>query len=292
MTAAQRPTALRGYDEYSDVEYVFKAHTTTRPPVREYVGDLWARRQFMKALATASLRGERSSTFLGEMWGVLDPLFQAAIYIFVVAVIRGGRSGGFQTAALIIAGVFLFNYSKIGLNEGGRSILASKGLMLNSSFPRALLPLAEIYKGLLEFLPSIALYVVIHLVTRQPLGQGLFLLPLLFLLQTAMAIGMALLVATATVYVRDTVNLLNYVTRILIFVTPVIYPASSLSPTLRTLLSIINPLFPLFSAYQTIIVGGVPTVGQVLLTTFWATLLLVAGYRVFVSHERAFALRL
>ena len=81
-------------DEYSDVEYVFKAHSTTRPPVREYVADLWARRQFMKALAAASLRGERSNTFMGEMWGVLDPLFQAAIYIFVVAVIRGGRGGG------------------------------------------------------------------------------------------------------------------------------------------------------------------------------------------------------
>ena len=70
-------------------------------------------------------------------------------------------------------------------------------------------------------------------------------------------------VATATVYVRDMVNLLNYLLRVLIFVTPVIYPVSALTPGCAPFLSI-NPLFPLFSAYQTIILGGVPTAGQVL----------------------------
>jgi teichoic acid transport system permease protein len=287
MTAVE-PTALR---EYSDVEYVFKANGSSRPTVREYVSDVWERRQFLKTLAAARLRGEQSNTFMGELWGVLDPLLQAAIYMFVVAIIRGGRGGGLETATMIISGVFFFNYSKIGLNEGGRSILTGKGLMLNSTFPRALLPLAEIYKGLLEFLPSIALYAIIHVATQRPIGQGLFLLPLLFVLQTAMAIGMSLLVATATVYVRDTVNLLNYITRILIFITPVIYPVAGMAPALRTVLSI-NPLFPLFAAYQTIILGGVPTAGQILLTVFWSLFFLIVGYQVFVSHERAFALRL
>jgi teichoic acid transport system permease protein len=290
MTAVQHSATLR---DYSDVEYVFEAHSTDRPPAREYVRDLWARRQFLRTLAKARIRGEQSNTFMGELWGVLDPLFQAAIYMFLVTVIRGGRGGPdvWSTATMIISGVFFFNYTRAALNDGGRSILNSKGLMLNSSFPRALLPLAEIYKGLLEFAPSIALYAVIHLVTQRPIGQGVFLLPLLFLLQTAMGIGIAFLVATATVYVRDTVNLLNYVTRILIFVTPVIYPASSLAPPLRALLSL-NPLFPLFAAYQAIVLGGVPSVGQVFLTAFWAVLFLVVGYKVFVSHERAFALRL
>jgi teichoic acid transport system permease protein len=290
MTAAQHSVDLR---EYSNVVSVFDAQSTPVPPVREYVRELWARRQFMKELAKARLRGERGNTFMGELWAVLDPLFQAAIYLFIVTVIRGGRGGqdALTTATMIVAGVFFFNYSRAALTEGGRSIINSKPLMLNSSFPRALLPLAELYKALLEFAPSIVLYAVIHIVTQRPVGQGVFLLPLLFLIQTAMGIGLALLVSTATVYVRDTVNLLTYVTRVLIFLTPVIYPFTALAPVLRTILSV-NPLFPLFAAYQTIVLGGVPSLGQVLLSAFYAALLLVVGYRVFVSHERAFALRL
>ena len=87
------------------------------------------------------------------------------------------------------------------------------------------------------------------------------------------------------------VNVLNYLLRILIFVTPVIYPASALPAGLRPFLAI-NPLFALFSAYQTIILGGVPTAAQVLMTAFWAGFFIIVGYRVFVSRERAFALRL
>jgi teichoic acid transport system permease protein len=289
VTLATSPASLR---EYSDVEYVFEAHSVSLPTVREYLNDLWERRQFIRALAKAELRGTHTNTILGELWSIIDPLFQAAIYFFIVTIIRGGSSADpLGYATLIIAGVFLFNFTRIALNDGGRSILNAKGLMLNSTFPRALLPISECYKGLLEFAPSVVLYAIIHVATGRPIGQGVFLLPLLFLLQVAMSVGMAFLIATATVYVRDTVNLLNYLLRILIFVTPVIYPVSGLSPTLKTILSV-NPLFPLFSAYQTILLGGLPTAGQVMITFFWAVFFLVVGYRVFVTHERAFALRL
>jgi teichoic acid transport system permease protein len=290
MTSA---TGTQGLGEYSDVEYVFEAHSIARPSVREYVSGLWERREFALTLAKSDLRGSNNNTILGELWALVDPLIQAGIYFFIVAIIRGpqGNVSAISYFMMIIAGVFLFSYTRASLNDGGRSIIKSKNLILNSSFPRALLPLAEVYKGFLEFLPSVGLYAILCIVTQQTIGPGIFLLPLLFLLQTAMNIGLALLVATATVFIRDTVNALNYVMRVLIFITPVIYPVSLLSPVLRTILSI-NPLFALFASYQTIVLGGVPSAGQVFLAAAWAIVLLVAGYRVFVSHERAFALRL
>jgi ABC-type polysaccharide/polyol phosphate export permease len=290
MTAVTQPVATRAH---SGVVFVFEPHSSSRPSVREYVGDLWQRRQFIAALARADLRGARSNTFIGELWAVIDPLFQASIYWFLVTVIRGGRGGssGVELATLIIASVFLFNLTRVALSEGGRSILRSKGLMLNSTFPRAVLPIAALYKGLLEFLPSLGVYAIIHVVTGRPISQGVFLLPLLFLIQVVMSLGMALVFATLTVYVRDTANLLNYVLRLLIFVTPVIYPVSLLTPTMRAVLQW-NPLFALFAAYQEIIMGGVPSAGLVFQSVAWATLFLVVGYRMFVANERAFALRL
>ena len=60
----------------------------------------------MRRWPRPGLRGEQSNTFMGELWGVLDPLFQAAIYMFLVTVIRGGRGGPdvWSTATLIIVG--------------------------------------------------------------------------------------------------------------------------------------------------------------------------------------------
>ena len=202
------------------------------------------------------------------MWSVLDPLIQAAIYLFLILIIRGGKGGANagQTAILIVGCVFLFSITRSAISGGGQSILKSKGLVLNSTFPLAILPVAAMYTGLLEFLPSVGVYMVIHVLLRQPIGPGIVAAcRLLFSLQVIMGMGIAFLCATATVYVRDMVNVLNYLLRILIFVTPVIYPASALPPGLRPFLAI-NPLFALFSAYQTIILGGVPTAGQVFVT--------------------------
>jgi ABC-type polysaccharide/polyol phosphate export permease len=86
-------------------------------------------------------------------------------------------------------------------------------------------------------------------------------------------------------------QLLNYVLRILMFATPVVYPVSLLSPTIRSILAW-NPLFALFTAFQEIITGEVPSPGLLLQSTLWAAVLLVSGVWVFLRHERSFGLHL
>lgn len=289
-------TAVSGRDgaapSYSDVEYVFEPHGSTQLPLAEYVRDIWERRRFIEALANAELKGSRSNTVVGELWGVLDPLIQGAVYWFVFSIIRGGEKGdNTEYLTMVIAGVFFFNLTRIALNDGGRAILKGRGLMLNSTFPRALLPLAAVWRGILEFLPAVPVYVVFHLALGAPLGPGIAMLPLLFLLQVAISTGLALIFATAIVIVRDTSNLLNYVMRMLLFITPVIYPVESLTPTLQTILSL-NPLFAVFSAYQIIVLGGVPSFGLIVQATLWAVGLMAIGIRVFRKYEHSFALYL
>lgn len=273
----------------SELVQVFEPNDLRLPPIDEYVIDLVGRREFIKELAGAEVRGQRSTTFLGELWTLVDPIFQASIYMFLFLVIRGssGRSTEFVTA--IIGSVFFFNYTRISLNDGGRAVVRNKGLVLNAIFPRALLPVAEVYKGLLSTLPALALYVVIHQVAGAPTTAAVFLLPLLLLLQTAINLGLAFLLSTATVFFKDVANLMSYVLRILMFSTPVIYPVSMLSPSIRAVLSW-NPLFALFASYQAIITGQTPGFGLLAQATAWAVVVLGSGTWVFLRHERSFGL--
>ena len=290
MTATGAPGAA-SVRAYSDVEYVFEPHSAEMPALRPYLRDLWDRRKFVTETARAQIRGKRSSAIAGQLWAVLDPLFQAAIYFFLITVLRGGaRSAPEQLSALIFC-VFMFNLTGQALNEGGKSIVSSKSLMLNSSFPRAMLPLATIYKGLLGLMPAMGIYLCIHLVLGQPIGPGIATLPLLLAIQTVANIGLAMLVATITVYVRDMTNALTYLSRILLFTTPVIYSAATLSPGLRRILSF-NPYFALFNCYRAVIAGQMPPGELVFQATAFALVLILVGGRVFLSHERAFAMRL
>jgi teichoic acid transport system permease protein len=275
--------------EYSNVEYVFEPHSSTMPDIREYVKALWARRQFMRELVRADLRTARARTVLGSLWTVLNPLFQAGIWFFLYTVLRRGSAREFLP--ILVANFFLFGLSMSALSEGAQSIRRGKGLMLNSTFPRALLPVATVYKSLRSFVPEACVLVVIFPLMGGNLGPGLFVLPLLFTLQIVMNVGIALLVSTYVVLVPDGNNVMQYVSRVLFFATPVIYPVELLPAAAKAVVQW-QPLFPFFASYQAILGGGVPSPGLVVLSAFWAGALLVVGARVFLRREREFALHL
>jgi teichoic acid transport system permease protein len=281
----------RSERRYSDVVQVFEPNALTVPSLREYVKDLRGRREFIAELAGAEVRGQRSSTFFGELWTLIDPIFQASIYMFLYLVIRGASGGSSDFVTAIIGNVFFFNYTRIAISDGGKAVVRNKGLVLNAIFPRALLPISEVYKGLLSTLPALALYAVIHVVAQRPITSAILILPLLLLVQTAINLGIAFLLSTATAFFKDVSNLLNYVLRVLMYATPVIYPVSMLSPGLQQVLAW-NPLFALFASYQAIITGVTPSASMIFQSIGWAILLLVSGVWVFLRHERSFGLHI
>jgi teichoic acid transport system permease protein len=276
--------------EYSDVEYVFEPHHVTTPDLREYLHSLWERRMFMTELARADIRTARSKTRLGNLWSVLNPLFQAAIYYFLYTILRNSPQSR-QFLPILIANFFFFGLTTVAISEGGGSIKRARGLMLNSSFPRAMLPLTTIYRSVREFIPSACVLAVMFPLVGGNLGPGLFVLPLVFALQIIMNIGIALLVATYVTLVSDGQNVMNFVQRILFFITPVIYPVTLLPANIKPFISW-QPLFPLFSSYQAIFSGQTPNALLIFETALWAIALVVVGGRFFVRHEREFTMHI
>jgi teichoic acid transport system permease protein len=273
----------------SQIVQVFEPNSLTMPSLAEYLRELSARRAFIAELAVAEVKAQRSSTVMGELWSLVDPLFQAAIYYFLFVVIRGQSGRTTEYVTVIIGCVFFFNFTRISISDGGRSILRHRGLVVNAVFPRALLPVAEVYKGFLATIPALILYAILHIVVGAPVTSAVLWIPFLLLVQAAINLGLALLFSTATTYFKDASNLLNYVQRLLMVATPVVYPVSLLSPALRSVLSW-NPLFALFTTYQAIILGDQVDPGLVAQSVVWSVVLLVCGSSVFLRHERSFAL--
>jgi teichoic acid transport system permease protein len=269
---------------------VFEPHSATLPDVRQYLKALWERRQFMHELATADMRTERSGRVLGNFWSVLNPLFQAGIYYFLYTVLRRDSASN-PFLPILIANFFFFGLTITALGEGASSLKRAKGLMLNSAFPRALLPLTTIYKSLRSFVPAACVLVVLFPLVGGTPGPGLFVLPLLFAIQVVMNVGLALAASTYVVLVPDGNNVVQWVTRVLFFITPVIYPVTLLPSAAKAILQF-QPLYPVFAAYQAIFGGGSPNPGLLVAAAIWAGALLVIGARAFLKHEREFALHL
>ncbi len=286
MTTFDQPTS----PAYSNFEYVFEPHSRALPDIRDYVLAIWDRRRFMVELAKSDLRSQRSSTALGNLWGVLDPLFQASIYFFLYTVLRRGASRT-NFLPILIGGIYLFSLTMSALGEGGTSIKRARGLMLNSTFPRALLPATNLYKNLKRFVPSACVFLVLFPLVGGSFGPGFVLLPLLFAIQTIMNLGISLLVATFVTLFADGQNVMTYVTRVLFFTTPVVYPVSLLPASAKAAIGWL-PLFPIFAAYQAVFAGAWPSFRLIVESALWAGALLVIGAQVFLRHEREFTMKL
>ncbi len=272
---------------------VYEPTVTGLPPMRAYLSGLWDRRRFIWHLARTDLKAQHYDSAIGQLWVILDPLLIAAVYFLLRTVVRpvGGAANRNFVIAHLVWAVFFFTFVQNSLMSGARSLLNGRGLILNAAFPRAVLPLTAIVKGIFDFLPTILVYFVFHLVLGQPFGASLVWLPVMIALLIVFNLGLALLFAPLMVFFRDTGGFLPYVTRIWLYITPVLYTIKEIPRPLKSALRW-NPLYAPFGALEQIFGGRRPSMFYLAATGAWALGFFLLGAVVFLARERDFAVRL
>lgn len=274
----------------ADVQ-VYEPHRAGLPPLGAYIGELWRRREFAFELARTNLRSQHFNTALGQLWLILNPLLLGLVYFMLVEIIGRGNRGIDFLAHLLLA-LFAFRLVSSSVSQGARSVVGGGRLILNSAFPRTLLPLSSVLTSFMLFLPTLAVYAIIHAMAGLPVTpQILWAIPIIAML-ILLAAGIAMLVATVQVYFRDLTNFLPYAMRIWLYASPVLYFAYQVPPKFKPILAA-NPLYPLLTSLSdTVNLGREPRPMLMLWGLGWAVGLFVIGSLFFISREREFAVRL
>jgi ABC-type polysaccharide/polyol phosphate export permease len=278
-------------DEFTGERHVYVPHAAGLPPLRSYVRELWRRREFAMELSRTRLRSQHFNTVFGQLWLVLNPLLLAGVYFVLVDIIRPS-SRGFDFFAHLMAGLFVYYFVSNSLREGVKSVVKGGRLILNTAFPRALLPLSSVITSFMRFVPTIFIYAPVHVIAGLPIGpQLLWVVPLVALF-SVLAAGLTMLVAAGQVYFRDLANFLPYALRVWLYMSPVLYYASEVPERYKWVLDV-NPIAPLLSAWSDVLnAGHAPGGGDLALGAAWAFGLFLAGALFFTSREREFAVRL
>ncbi len=271
--------------------HVYTPHRHTLPRARPYLSELWRRRQFALHLARTDLHAQHAGTVFGQLWLVLNPLLLAGVYFLLVDILQDGRRGP-DFLAHLMGALFAFHFFSTCVSQGAKSVTRSGRLILNTAFPRTLLPLAAVVTAFVRFVPTLAVYAVMHVVAGLPLGPALlWAVPVLAVL-VVFATGVTLAAAAAQVYFRDLTNFLPYLLRVWLYTSPVLYLADEVPERLQTVLSL-NPLFPVLAAWSQVLdEGRAPSAAHLAQGTAWALAALLIGSVFFVSREREFAVRL
>jgi ABC-type polysaccharide/polyol phosphate export permease len=271
--------------------HVYEPHEARLPPLGPYVREVWRRRHFVFELARANLRGQHYNTALGQLWLILNPLFLALVLMALVTVVRGGSRGGEFFAHLVLC-LFAFRIVSTSVKQGAKSVTSGGRLILNVVFPRAVLPLQSVMTAFMRFLPTVALYAILHVAVGLPITpQLLWAVPILAFI-VVFALGSAMLVAAVQVYFRDMANFLTYFTRIWLYASPVIYYAHEVPDRFKPIL-MANPLYPMLAALSDAVTQGENPSPEFLAAGLaWAVGGFLLGAFIFLSREREFAVRL
>lgn len=271
---------------------VFEPHSHRLPPLRPYFRELWRRRKFALHMARTNLRAASYDTVFGQLWQVLNPLLLALVYYFVFGIILGNKGGDSGYLSALLAGLFAFYYTRNAIGLGSGSIVGGGRLIMNTAFPRALLPLSAVISSILLYVPALAVYSVFHVLGGQPVGRQLLYLPVVIAIHTVFNLGLALVFSALTVYFRDTSSLMPYILRIWLYLSPVLYAIEDVPERLRPYLAV-NPLYPLFGTWHRILIEGQdPSLRLLGYAALWAIGTLVFGTWFFLTREREFAVRI
>jgi ABC-type polysaccharide/polyol phosphate export permease len=269
---------------------VYEPFRAGLPKLGRYWKSLWSRRTFIKEYSKSELREQHFDSVFGQLWLVLNPLLLSGVY-FILIVIIGGTTDSARYVHLT-ASLFLFYLVANSLTGGVKSVTAGQRLILNTAFPRIMLPISAVVIAIFKFLPTLVVFLVIKAVVGSPFTiEMLWAVPIL-LITIFLALALAIAISCINVYFRDIASFLPYLTRTLLYLSPILYEASALNPSLR-IIEILNPLFPILDSWSRALVQGeVPELSSMLQGLGWATGIFLAGTYFFLSREREFAVRL
>lgn len=247
------------------------------------VGDL------VKAWTVRTLRARYQQSALGWSWAVIQPIATVAVFTLVFTRVVPIDTSGVPYVVFAYAALVPWALLASALPDMAMSLVNNFNLVTKIYFPREALPIAALAARLVDFAISAALLAILVLALHAHVSHlWVIFLPLIFLIQLALILGLGLGAAALNVFYRDVDPVLKLVLQLWFYASPIIYPAS-LVPEQWQWLYFANPMAGVIEGYRDVLLDNRTPGWHLLPAAVGSTLLLVVGYGFFRRVEGKFA---
>lgn len=223
---------------------------------------IWHYRHFILTSIRNDIRTRFARSRLGATWMILQPLAQAAIYALVLGRVLGSRiphsNSSYGYVIYLLAGLLGWTLFAEIVNRCLTIFVDNASLMKKMMFPRICLPLIVSGSCLVNNLFLLAATVAIFiLVGNEPDWMWLWFL-MLTAITVFFALGLGLILGVLNVFVRDVAQVMNVVLQLWFWLTPIVYPITTLHGHHFAVILRLNPMYAICSSYQQIFLWGNP----------------------------------
>ena len=172
------------------------------------------------------------------------------------------------------------------LSRSVTSVTSKVGLIQSVRFPLAILPLSGIIIGFFDWLFGFVILVPMLFIFEASFTVNVLWLPVLLIIEFIGTMGACLIVAVIGTYLSDLKNIIQFLIRIGLYLSPILYSVQDTVPErLTTLYMLINPFAGLLESYKNVLILGKPPTEYALVGTAVACVALMIGLWYFSRSE-------
>jgi len=193
-------------------------------------------------------------TILGPLWFFIQPILTTIIFTVVFGRFAGLPTDGIPQVLFYLAGITCWNYFAECLTKTSNTFIDNQNIFGKVYFPRIISPLSIVLSSLIkfgiQFLLFLCLYFYYFFVHNSIHPNiTLFLLPFLIVLMGLLSLGLGMIISSLTTKYRDLRFLIQFGVQLWMYVTPIIFPLSSLSGKMK-ILAVLNPMTSIIETFK------------------------------------------
>ncbi|QHQ61058.1 ABC transporter permease [Anaerocolumna sedimenticola] len=250
--------------------------------------ELFSYREMIYSLVRKDLRGRYKGSMLGFLWTFINPLLQLIIYTIVFSVILKGGIDKFYLFLFVALVPWIFFSSAV--TGGATSIISQQDMIKKIYFPRQVMPIAYVTSSFVNMLFTFIVILFVLIFSGVGINLRAFLyLPIIMIIEFILALGIAMLSSSLTVYFRDLEHILNIIVMAWMYLTPIMYPIDIVPENYKTMFNL-NPMTPIIIAYRDILYyKRIPQLNTLLHGFILGIIILLLGILIFAKLQKKFA---
>ncbi|WP_292389755.1 ABC transporter permease [Methanosarcina sp. UBA5] len=214
-------------------------------------------RELLFFLALREIKIRYKQTVMGASWALLQPFFTMIVFTLIFGRLAKMPSDGVPYPIFSYSGLLLWTYFSNALSQSSNSLVDNAPLLSKVYMPRIFIPTAPCLSGLLDYGIAMSILAIMMVYYRFVPGISIILLPFTILLTFMLASGVGYWLSSICVKYRDVKFIVPFFMQLLLFVSPVIYPANIVGENLQWLLYL-NPMTGLIGAHRACLLGHTP----------------------------------
>ncbi|MBM7115638.1 ABC transporter permease [[Archangium] primigenium] len=212
--------------------------------------ELYQYRGLLFSLVQRELKARYRGSVLGFFWTFLNPTLQMLVYSLLFSVYM--RQNLPHYTYFMFVGLLPWNWFSSSLNAGASAISDRRDLMTKVRFPAQVLPATVVVTNLCNYVLSLPLMVGLGLFFGEYPTWHVVVFPVVMACQLCFTLAVVYMVSAFNVRFRDLQHIVSNVLMMFFFLTPVLYPASTIPEPYRAVMTLANPMAILVTSYQSI----------------------------------------